>query len=305
MAPEFLTRLVCPACGKPAAQSRILFSLPFLGAACSVRQCACGLVYKDRAPGSRALESMYSSNYVHFQPAADAGDRAAFLSFQQKLGRCRRLLAGPPPRGGWKLLDVGCGSGQFVAMAKELGYAAEGLDAFLPENLQSPNLHRGQLADLPAASFDIVTLLNVAEHVVEPAPLFQSVRRVLRPGGAMLLTCPFGGSLARRLHRGRWIHMALDEHLLFWTPPSLTGMLRPLGFSGPVSYRISGLPFPYGRTAISHDKKPSEPALWQDAQAGTWRAAREIQRHVWIANAFRALIDWTHTGDYLEYAIRI
>ena len=308
-------RSECPACGSPAAASRRLFSVPFLSSSCSVLRCACSLVYKDRAPGAAALKSLYSKGYVHFQDQSDLVGLAEIHSVRQKLARCRRLLRGRPPEGGWRLLDVGCGAGSFVSLARKQGFAAEGLDAFLPEGLENSHLHRGHLDQLAPGSFDIVTLLNVAEHVVDPAPLFAGIRRILRPGGVLLLNCPYGNSLALRVHRARWIHMGLDEHLLFWTPASLTRLLKPLGFDGPISYRIAGSPFPFGRNPApspSRETKtgeehrlntPLRPSLWQIAQAGAWRAARAIQRCAWTAGGVRALVHLTRSGDYLEFAI--
>jgi len=308
MARELTLRTVCPACGRPAGESRTLFQTLLFGRECPVQRCSCGLVYKGLLPGAGDLQSVYSAGYVHFQdPDAPEGP-AEINSARQKLSRCGRLLKGKPPAGGWKLLDVGCGKGQFVSIARQLGYAAEGIDTHLPGSLARGDLHRGSPDELMPASWDIVTLLNVAEHLVDPAPLFKSIRRVLRPEGVLLLTCPYGASLASRVHKERWVHMALDEHLLFWTPQALTAFLRPLGFAGPVSVRIAGSPFPFGRLhrpagapqnsrSVVEGRNPA----WQ---AGLWKLARWIQTQEPSANMVRAVVDWTKTGDYLEYAIQ-
>src|SRR5205085_5744285 len=96
-----------------------------------------------------------------------------------------------------------------------------------------------------------------AEHVPDPHSLFASVRRLLKPHGVLLVACPYGASLARRFHRERWTHLALDEHVLFWTPGSLRIATRRAGFEGPASLRISGSPFPFGRAAATGGTTPS------------------------------------------------
>jgi SAM-dependent methyltransferase len=162
--------------------------------------------------------------------------------------------------------------------------------------------------DIPKSSYDIAVLLNVAEHLDQPQELFQAILKLLKPGGVILLTCPYGNSLARRFHQSQWGHLALDEHLLFWNPYSLTYLLREIGFQGKFSYRISGSPFPYGRVknianqAINLEQN-NHSYKQVSIQGRVWNLARYIQKHEAIANLVRSLVHITHTGDYLEYAI--
>lgn len=295
----------CPACDSAVAASRALFEATLFGQPCTVRKCrACGLVFKSWFRAGDALGGMYAQDYVHFAAGVPEGG-AELNSARQKLARCAELM---PERGaaGLRLLDIGCGAGGFVGIARRLGYEAHGIDPYLPVNLQSAVLHRGTPAGLGAGSYDIVVMLNVAEHVPEPRPLFASVRRVLKPGGVLLVSCPYGDSFARRFHRARWCHLALDEHVLFWTPESVRRMARSLGFRGRESYRIAGSPFPFGRADPMPVQAPQPPPTAQPratTQAGVWRIARRLQAHEATANVIRRLVHLTRSGDYLEYAI--
>lgn len=157
--------------------------------------------------------------------------------------------------------------------------------------------------------------MNVVEHLDEPIHIFSAVQRLLKPGGVMLLTCPYGDSLARRYYQGYWGHLALDEHILFWTPRALTGLLRELGFRGKISYRIAGSPFPYGRvklpTVVPKLIENYEQRCFENTNNSrslseqVWQLARTIQRQEGIANLVRYIVHLTHTGDYLEYAISV
>ncbi|MFA5976145.1 MAG: class I SAM-dependent methyltransferase [Elusimicrobiota bacterium] len=314
-----ILRSECPACRAPVSLSVKLFDTGFWQGTCAVMRCSCGLVYKKSMPSQDDLANLYSEGYTHFQLSDDAAGPAEILSARQKLARACRFLPETPPRG-WRLLDVGCAAGTFVSIARQLGFQAEGLDEYLPENRQNEFLRRGGIDSLPTGSFDLVTLLNVAEHLVDPWPLLSGAYRLLRPGGVLLLTCPYGAGLACRIYRNRWVHMTLDEHLLFWTPASLTRILRAVGFQGPVDYRIAGSPFPYGRTGHSPRSLAGNPGkplpeimdprqglsgmtFWEDWQQRAWKIARWIQRREALANSIRALVHWTRTGDYLEVAI--
>ena len=312
---EYLRRFnECPGCNALNSKTKHLFHVSLLGTSCSVGQCSsCGLVYKEFVPTAEGMAQIYSQDYVHF--ISDTIDTADFNSAKQKLNRCRKALVGKPLSNELKLLDVGCGSGNFVRIARNLGYQAEGIDPYLPSQLESNYLHKKSPEDIPQSSYDIAVLLNVAEHLDRPRQMFSAVRQLLQPNGVMLLTCPYGNSYARRIHQASWGHLALDEHLLFWTPRSLTRLLRELGFQGKVSYRIAGSPFPYGRVKpqvataniieteiqASSESNQHKPNL----QAQIWQLARAIQRQDVAANFVRSMIHLTHTGDYLEYAIGI
>lgn len=303
----------CPGCGHNSTGAECLFTTIVLGDTRPVLKCSkCGLVYKDAAFTPEGLNRIYSTDYVHFQPNA-AMTWADVNSFKQKLDSCQKLLGGVLPEQ-VRLIDVGCGGGNFVEIARRLGYDAEGIDPFLPEGNQSPYLRRGSPGDLDPYSYDVVVLLNVAEHLIEPRDMFTEIRRILKPGGVFLLTCPFGDSIARRIHKERWTHLALEEHLLFWTPGALRHVLRDVGFLGRHSFRIAGSPFPYGRLSMVPDPVKDEydneglndtssirNFTWQRY---AWQIARSIQGREAPANLVRRLIHLTRSGDYLEFAIR-
>ena len=302
----------CPCCSFPAKKSHFLFHVLLLGRSCSVFQCKqCNLVYKELAPTSQGFQEIYAQNYVHFQGVDSYTDLASRNSNKQKLDRCLQLLKKDHNDKEISLLDIGCGSGAFVETARSLGYNAQGIDPFLPPKLVSNYLRASSPKDLSEKSFDIITLLNVVEHLDKPRSFFSEVYRLLKPSGVMLLTCPYGNSMARRFHQSHWGHLALDEHLLFWNPYALTYLLREIGFEGKFSYRISGSPFPYGRVknivnqviSVEQNVESNHSYKKVSIQGSVWQAARYIQKHEAIANLVRSLVHITHTGDYLEYAI--
>ncbi len=321
-APLFRAVAACPACGASAAAARELFDVPFLGESARVLECrACGLLYKSLLPTDAGLSRIYAGSYEHFQDAGPL-DPGEVYSAKQKLTSARRLLGAARSTEDVRVLDIGCGHGRFVDLARRLGYAADGIDPYLPPEAERDHVHRGEPGDVPPATYDVALMLNVAEHVVDPHPIFRAARRLLRPGGVLLLTCPYGGSLARRVHRARWVHLALDEHILFWTPRSLSRALRADGFLGPSRYRISGSPFPYGRCAPAMPAAPqpadaaqaeprgapapvvsAPPPLSHRAQAAVWRVARALMRSEPASNAVRRAVHLTQTGDYLELLV--
>ena len=115
--------------------------------------------------------------------------------------RRRSLLLGEV-RAGERVLDLGCGAGRFVAALRDAG--AEPVGVELAEAALERARRNAPGADLRLvepdgslpldhASVDLVWCSEVLEHVADTAYLLLEVRRVLRPGGRLLVTVPFHG----------------------------------------------------------------------------------------------------------------
>ncbi len=138
---------------------------------------------------------------------------------------------------GGRLLDVGCGSGQFVERMAKLGWNAEGID-FDPEaiyNAASRGVRAsvGSLAEqyYPDSCFDAVCLNHSLEHMAEPLETLRQVRRILKPGGRMTLTVPNADSLGHRIFGSNWIHLDPPRHLYLFGARSLRRMAIAAGFT--------------------------------------------------------------------------
>jgi SAM-dependent methyltransferase len=100
------------------------------------------------------------------------------------------------PRPGARLLDVSCGSGQLVALARRRGLRAAGVDFALAAVAAAWQrggpavVGDGERLPFADGSFDYVTHLGSLEHYEQPARGAAEVRRVLRPGGTALVLVP-------------------------------------------------------------------------------------------------------------------
>ncbi len=147
-----------------------------------------------------------------------------------------------------RLLDVGCGSGILLGEAQALGFEVEGVDLApgLAAHVRSSlgcEVHEGFLPrlDLPDASFDAVTMYDLIEHVEDPRADLAAARRLLKPGGVLMLLTPNEHSLVRALAKcahaaslGRWQRplaaLYHDQHLSYFTARSLSRALEVSGF---------------------------------------------------------------------------
>ena len=104
------------------------------------------------------------------------------------------------PLAGKSALDVGCGAGLLCEPLARLGAQVTGVEA-APENVAAAQAHAagsglaieyhaGELATLPAATFDLVTCLEVIEHVADKRAFIGGLAARLAPGGLMILSTP-------------------------------------------------------------------------------------------------------------------
>jgi len=156
----------------------------------------------------------------------------------RRLAHVARLLGKPPAQ--CRLVDVGCSRGDFVAFAQELGFAAEGVEPAphiaaeargSGRNVRTGLLEEQSYGD---AAFDCVTLFEVIEHLARPLALLAECRRILAPGGVLLLSTGNGESWTARALKGRWDYFRIDKdagHVSFFNPRSLALVAERAGFS--------------------------------------------------------------------------
>ena len=145
---------------------------------------------------------------------------------------------------GERVLDLGCGAGQFSAALAQAGAQTVGVDvaaeALRRAAQRVPGLdlrlwRDGEPLPLDDSSVDTVWAGEVIEHVVDVAPWLSEVRRVLRPHGMLLLTTPHHGPLTMLqlgLSQRRFAEHfePRSDHVRFFSPRTLRALLLDLGF---------------------------------------------------------------------------
>ena len=130
------------------------------------------------------------------------------------------------------LVDVGCGRGDFLVRMKALGWNVLGIE---PDSIASGlarargiavftgRLEEARLAD---GIVDQITLNHVLEHTDDPAGLLRECRRVLRPGGRLVIYTPNAESLGHQWFGKDWRGLEPPRHPFVFSPQSLRAMLH-------------------------------------------------------------------------------
>lgn len=203
----------------------------------ALRRCtACGQLL------SRASEARYSETMAQFNAADFNAPRGRELERRQFVARQRlsriAVLLGKSPRD-IHVVDVGCSRGQFVAAAIAAGYRAEGVEPAprIAEAARAAGVpvRTGLLEEQSFAdnTFDALTLFEVIEHLRTPLPLLAECRRVLKPGGVLLISTANAASWTAAAMGAHWDYFDMERdggHISFYNPRSIAQIAANAGF---------------------------------------------------------------------------
>lgn len=221
----------------------------------------CGLTYAD--PRLTPQETLGAYKEVE-DPLYVQEQDGRSLTFTRHIADLERLKQ-PPGR----VLDVGAYSGVFVDVAKRRGWDSVGLEPsrWAVEQARSKGLTmiEGTLASssLPEASFDVVTMWDVIEHMCDPLSELRMAHKLLRPGGLVVIHTMDIDSLFARVMGKRWPWL-MEMHIFFFSQRTLAELARKAGFRvissrargrylrlGYLATRIGGISRPLGRIAAT------------------------------------------------------
>ena len=213
----------CPACNSESAR-RFAAAGTFEIVACS----ACRTLFTAQLPASQADAHDYSTYYHAGNLAIPAFIERRLEEIVAEFDRYRR-------DGTW--LDIGCGAGALMQAAARRGWtpigtevAASAAEAVRAEGFE---VHVGFVEEmgLDAGRLDVVSMVEVIEHVEDPAALLMEAARLVRPGGAVYVTTPHGRGISARLLRARWSSVAPPEHLQLFSARGLEILLARSGLA--------------------------------------------------------------------------
>jgi SAM-dependent methyltransferase len=235
-----MTNWRCPLCIDPAVeQSFDSVEAPECapGRFSVVRCRRCGLISLQPRPQPHELVSFYPQDYEPFWRPLDEEPHLLRRWSRRRSYALRCRMVRRAQREGGRLLDVGCGTGGFLReLCRDGQWQGLGVDIhqgpLSVARRQGVNVYCGELCALrtPAPVFDVVTLWEVIEHVPDPRRMLSDIRRLLRPGGTLLLSTPNVESWQARVWRRCWAGWELPRHVQVFSLRTLRQILETTGF---------------------------------------------------------------------------
>ncbi|MBP9865283.1 MAG: class I SAM-dependent methyltransferase [Candidatus Omnitrophica bacterium] len=212
-----------------------------------VRCKKCGHWYLNPRPSVSDLNVIYPSNYYAFTTGMNPIVQKCRSFWEKKKVEGYSRMIGAGAR---RILDVGCGEGRFLSILKEYGpkdWQLCGLD--FDEAAVQKCRERGfeavarRVEDFIEGNgtFDAVIMLQLIEHVEDPALIARRVFELLKPGGYFIIETPNIDSLDFKLFKkSHWGHFHFPRHWHLFSTLSLHRMLRSAGFEiAETSYLLS------------------------------------------------------------------
>ncbi len=259
----------CPACGSKKSTKAFtsvdrLFYTPGFW---NVVHCDdCGLAFTNPRPSATTLGNYYPDDYGPYHgapppPAVQEGLRARLRQQTQRqhfgyftdryhasvfwklvtwplvrIFKSNLLPPLPSAQAGRRVLEIGCAHGERLRYLRTLGWDVQGVE--FSDLAASRAREKGlpcitssiEDCTLPEASFDVIIMSMVLEHLSDPLAALKKINRWLKPGGRLLLSVPNDAGLEARLFKEYGYSLDVPRHLTHFTPDTLSRMLATAGF---------------------------------------------------------------------------
>lgn len=207
------------------------------GSFCLVECQQCGMVWISPVLQPEEIDRYYPPGYISFPPAIE-DEKNSLRRMDRQLGvdkRTRRVIAHAGRPG--KVLDVGSATGIFLNAMKQHGWDCYGIE---------PSTHAADYAikrfglnvftgffeesQYPEASFDVITMWDVLEHLANPQEALEKVRKLLKPGGLFVISMPNSSAWERYVFGKYWAGWDVPRHFFIYSESNATRFLSENGF---------------------------------------------------------------------------
>lgn len=222
----------CDLCG--SQEQELLFSKidPVTREEFHLVECSCGLAFVNPMPAKESIADLYPPDYLKDKPHS----LALYGTMMQYL----------PSAAGGKLLDVGCGRGDFINFAQHQGWRTEGVDLLDWGNPDNLSVRVGDFLsmDFIEGSYQVVTAWALLEHVRRPSAFFGRISSLLSEDGHFIFVVPNFSAPGMR----RACAEDIPRHLHMFSPRSVAAYLSEHGMEIEKIYHNADLytAYPFG-----------------------------------------------------------
>lgn len=194
----------------------------------------CGFRFTNSFPSEDIIGRYYDSpNYIsHSDSHEGLVNRLYHIVRKRMLQKKADIVSHYAPGRQLRLLDYGCGTGHFLKTAIKRGWSAAGIEKNPSARKYAAGLTGTGIMDengfqkIEDASFDVITLWHVLEHVENLNETIEEINRILTPEGAIIIALPNFHSYDARFYDKQWAAYDLPRHLWHFTPISVRELMN-------------------------------------------------------------------------------
>ena len=224
----------CPWCGSDKSQIHLWLKDEFLTHEdFQIYECkSCGLLYTEPRPDKNEIGKYYQSEtyYSHKENKKGFIPKIYETVKRVNLKRKYKLATKEMPQG--KVLDIGCGVGDFLQIMETQGWDTMGIEpseeakAIATKRLNNKVLNPEEIDQLKDQSFDLITMWHVLEHVDNLKEEIQHIERLLKSKGRLVLALPNFKSYDAQFYNTQWAAYDVPRHLNHFCKESIVKIFR-------------------------------------------------------------------------------
>jgi 2-polyprenyl-3-methyl-5-hydroxy-6-metoxy-1,4-benzoquinol methylase len=223
----------CPICENPSYSNFIICKdYTVSGESFAIVQCAdCGLKYTNPRPAPSVIDQYYESeNYISHSNKGNNLVNLAYklvrnFTIKSKIGLIEKLNTGNE----YKLLDVGCGTGEFLKAYSDRGRSAEGIEPNLKAReaaVRKTGITIHENFDSVNAKFNIITLWHVIEHMSNLNEIVDQLKKLLKKNGKLIIAVPNCNSYDASFFKEYWAAYDVPRHFYHFSPDTMKTLLK-------------------------------------------------------------------------------
>jgi len=197
----------------------------------------CGLKFVNPRPAANEISSYYESTEYISHDTRGPGIRKMFYSIVRNYTCKKKRILIEKYSTGRKLLDIGCGTGEFISSCKTAGWEVTGVEPnqkpreFAIAKHKVDIIDEASLGKLTKPGFDVVTLWHVLEHVHHLEERMQKIKQILNENGILIIAVPNSNSWDAQHYGKYWAAYDLPRHIYHFSKNTISGLAEKFEFS--------------------------------------------------------------------------
>ena len=224
----------CPWCGSDKAQINLWLKDDFLSKEdFHICECLnCGLLYTMPRPSKEKIGEYYKSEEYYSHQENKKGFIPRLYENVKKVNLKHKYELATNGLTTGKLLDIGCGVGDFLHTAEAHGWQCTGVEpseeakAIARQRTQAKLMSSEDQEQLPDASFDVITMWHVLEHVDDLRWQVTQLQRLIKPNGRIVIALPNYKSYDGQFYKEHWAAYDVPRHLSHFNRTTIAKILK-------------------------------------------------------------------------------